>query len=344
MSAAPPSYEPQRRRALRFAVGATAAFALTQVVAWPINFLAVAVTIALLQQARPMPLAKGFMTMLVAAGSIWAGFFLSLALLAFPPVLVLTLSLVIFLVYRAILSTEMNEIILFTLLIATTIIPVLTNLLPELAYVAAHSLTISFFVGWLFATFAFTLIPAPEQTPPTHRTGNPGEVNVMAINMSLVAGTMLVIFLSFSRTDVLTMLYTALFPLSLSTTGAHAMGLSYLKATLFYGGIATLLVFEILVMAPFLPLAIVLFFAVIYLFGLNTFSHKPTAAEWATGSFAFTILLSGLLASEKVSASVNVLDRLVQIGIAAVFVTFAFAVLEYFRQVWQTRWAGQSLE
>ena len=83
----------------------------------------------------------------------------------------------------------------------------------------------------------------------------------------------------------------------------------------------------------FLPLAIALFFFAIYIFGFNLFSHKPTAGEWGSGSTAFIILLSGLLASEKVSASVKVVDRLVQIGTAALFVAFAFALLEFLRRL-----------
>jgi hypothetical protein len=332
MGAAPPSYEPQRRRTLRFAIGVTVAFALTQIVPWPINFLATVITVILLQDSRPMPLDKGILTILAAIGCIWSGFLLSLALIDYPAVLVLTFTLLLTFMYRRVLSTGVHKLVFIGLLVAMTLMPVFTKLLPELAYGTALSITMSFVIGWLIATMAFALMPPPRQVPPAHSHGDPGDINAIALNAALVAGTMLAIFLSFGRTDLVMMVYSAIFAMSLSTAGASTMGLSYLRSTLIYGSIATLVLFEILVMAPFLPLAIALFFLVIYVFGFNIFSHNSTAGEWASGCTAFIILLSGLLASDKISASIKVIDRLAQIGSAALFVALAFAVLEFLRR------------
>ena len=124
MGAAPPSFEPQRRRTKRFAIGVTVAFALTQIVPWPINFVTTVFVAILLQDAKPPPFAKGILATLAAIAAIWAGFVLTLSLIAYPAVLVLTFFLLLAVLYRLVLIGAVPKIVFVGALLSLTVIPV----------------------------------------------------------------------------------------------------------------------------------------------------------------------------------------------------------------------------
>lgn len=341
MSAAPPSYEAQSRRAIRTALGVTAAMMFTQISPYPLSLVAPAITVLLLQDARPMPLGKGLVTLGAALLGVITGFIVSLALLQYPTVMVLTFSVMLFLIYRYVMTTREHFVIVVGLLIGTTLVPVLMRILPELAYLSVLSILFSIVLAFAIAGLAFGLMPAPAQVPPGHgEQVDRGTANAYALTITLVVGSMLAYFLSFGQTDVLVLVYTALFSLSVSSAGSVHMSLEYLKGNVVYAGLATLIVFNLLSVAPFLPLMVFVFFLAIYVFAMNFFSHKPTAGAWSSGTFGFVILLSGLLASDKVVAADKVIDRVSQMAIAAIYMALAFAVLEYIRAWRAARAAG----
>lgn len=333
MAGVPPSFESEHRRALRMAIGVTFTFALTQVFSWPLSFIATVGTLVYLQDPRPMPLAQGLGTALTLFGAVIVGFILSVWLGDYPVLLVLVFGILLAAVYRSIMSRGGHLIVIVGLLLATTLVPVVTNLLPELGYVVVTAIGASFVLAWFVATATFTLMPALDRLPPEHGHGDAVDVTVVSVNLAIVVGTLLAFFLLFGRTDVLTLAYSAIFAMSLSQAGSAATGLTYLRANLIFAGLAVVVIFELLTVVPFLPFAIILFFLAIYIFARGFFGHGRYAAEWSSGTFGLIILLSGLLSSEKITATDKLFDRLVQIGIAALYVTFAFAVLEYIRRL-----------
>ena len=341
MAAAPPSYEAGHRRAFRYALGLTAAMALTQFAPWPLAMIALALTNLLLHDAKPMPLGKGFVTVVKTIAAVAGGFLISLALVNYPAIMVLTLGLAFYALYIYVMTTGEHFFIVIGMLIGTTVIPIVTRLLPELAYVATLCTALSILVSWLVATLAFALITPPAQVPLSQAQSEDSmDVNGVAATLALVVVSILAIFLYFGISDVLVALYAAIFAMGASSAGSRYMAWSNLKGNLIFGGLATIIVFEFLVIAPFLPLMICILFVAFYIFGFNLFSHKASAGEWDSGSYGFIILLSGLLGSDSVVASAKVVDRVVQIGAAALYVTFAFACLEFVRQWWPSHAAN----
>jgi hypothetical protein len=332
MAAAPPSFEQSQRRSIRFACGVTFALVFIQLVPWPLALLTPALVNLLLQDAKPMPPVKALRTIGAALAGVFSGFLLSLVLSPYPVILILTLGLVLYLIYFFVLTTGEHFIIVVGLLIGVTLIPVLLGFAPELAYIAAGGIMLSIVAAFLIAAVAFALIPPPEKVPQDHHhAATEFDVSGTAANLAVVVGSMLAAFLYLGLTDVLVLVYTALFAMSVSTAGSTQMSLQYLKGNVLYGGLGMIIVFEVLVMAPFLPLMIFLVFLAIYFFAGNIFSHKETAGAWSSGSYGFILLLSGALVSDKVVASAKVFDRVSQMAAAAIYVTFAFAVLEYLR-------------
>lgn len=332
MAAAPPSYERENRRALRLAIGVTFTFTLTQVFLWPVSFLATVATLAYLQDAKPPSLARGFGTVANVFLSASAGFLLTALLGNYPVVLITTLCLLLVAVYRYAMIGGGHIITVIGLLLATTLVPVVTNLQPELGYVFVIALGFSFFVGWFVSAACFALMPAFKDLPPEHGSGGIGDVTEIAVNIAIVVGPLLAFFLMTGSTNILVVVYSAIFATTLSQAGSSAMGLTYLRANLVFAAVSVLIVFELLTIVPFLPFAIAVFFLSIYIFAKGFFGHGARASEWASGSFGFVIILSGMLSSEKITAIDKLFGRLVQIGAAALYVTLAFALLEYLRQ------------
>ncbi|MBE1282103.1 MAG: DUF2955 domain-containing protein [Rhodobacteraceae bacterium] len=333
MGAAPPSFEIEHRRAMRLALGVTVTFTLTQLHAWPLSFLATVGTLVYLQDAKPMPVLEGIGTALKLFAALAAGFVISVWLGDYPVVLVLTLVSLLALIYRYVLTRGGHLIVIVGLLLGGTLVPMLTTLLPELGFVFIVYAGFSFVLAWFVSMVAFMLIPPPAEVPEAHHSDGFEDATPAAIQLAIVVGAILTFFLMSGRTDALTLVYSAIFAMTLSTAGSASMGLTYLRANLFYAAVAVLIVFELLTVVPFLPFAVVLFFLVIYIFARGFFGHSPTAGEWSSGAFGFIIILSGMLSSEKITASGKLFDRLVQIGTAAIFVTVAYALFEYFRQV-----------
>ncbi|WP_161470934.1 hypothetical protein [Tropicimonas marinistellae] len=314
---------------------------LVQLLSWPLALLTGALVNLFVQDAKPMPMGRGFLTILATLAAVVCGFLVAVLLRHYPAVQVLTLCLMLGLIYRHVLTSGEHFVIVVGMLLGTTVVPVLARFHPEIANIAVGGILISILVAWLIACVAFALIPAPTEVPPTHH-GEAGEidVNATAATLALVVGSMLTIFLYFGLSNLLVLVYTALFAMSLSAAGSVYMGMDYLKGNLLYGGVGMVLVFEVLVMAPFLPLMIATVFLAIYIFATNYFSHKASAGAWSSGSFGFILLLTAMLGSDKTIASAKVIDRLSQIAIALIYVAFAFALLDFLRRLWRAPSAG----
>lgn len=335
MAGPPLSYETKERRAFRLALGVTATFTLAQLVNWPVALIAPAAAVAFMQDAKPMTLGKGAVTIIIASLAVVAGFLFSLTASVYPAVMVIGIGLIYYLLYRFVMTTGEHLVIFVGLLVGFTVVPVLVRQLPELAYIAVGGDVVSFLAAWLIATFVFAVMPAPEEIPPDHHGHGDGDfdLNGIAANLALVLCGMLAIFLYFGLTDILILVYTGLFALGVSSAGSTAMSLQYLKGNLLYAGIGMVVVYEILVIAPFLPLMVCLIFLATYILGLNIFAHKPTSGAWSSGCFGFVLLLMGALGPDAVVASAKVFDRLSHMAQAAIYVTFAFALLDWVRSL-----------
>lgn len=341
MSAAPPSYEPASRRAFRLALGVTTVFTLGQIFQWPVALLASAGAVALLQDAKAMPFWFGLRTILIAMAALAGGFLLALSLSAYPAVMIMTYGFVFVLLFRFVMTTGEHLIIFVGLLVGCTVIPVLVLIWPELALAATLGAMFSFLVAWLVSTFAFALIQPPIDVPPAHaHSDEEFDLNAASLTLGLILAVLLAVYLVFGLTDVLVLIYSALFALSLTVSGVRESFLTYLIANLVFAGVATVVVYEILVIAPSLPLMIAVVFLVMYVFSQKSFGHSPMAAAWSSAAFGFVLLLSGALPKAGIVATDKVLDRVFLIGMGALYITVVFATLEYMRRLKLFRTTG----
>ncbi len=332
MAGPAPSSETPVRRATRLAVGVTGALLFIQFFPWPLSHIAPVFTALLLQDVMPMSLRAGFRTVGFAAICVVLGFLLALVLSPYLGISVLVFCLIMFRLYLFMLCSGAHLLAVIGVLTGIVLMPVMMRMMPEIAFIAAAGLVLNLTIAFALARVAFLLIPPPSEHAEAHHAAMPMHDAVpVALSMAVVAGPLLAAFLMFGWTDILVLVYGTLIATALGTAGGTSMGLAMVRANLVYGGLGMLIVYEVLVMAPFLPLMVALVFTACFIFGGHIFGRRPTAGAWASGFTGFLLLLGGALASDSVVSGVKILDRAYQILLATLYIAFAYAVIDLVR-------------
>jgi hypothetical protein len=332
MAGPAPSSETPVRRAARLAVGVSGTLVFIQFFPWPLSHIAPVFTALLLQDAAPMTLREGFRTVGFAALSIMLGFLLALVLSPYLGITVFVFCLIMFRLYLFMLCAGAHILAIIGVLASIVLMPVMMRIIPEIALIAAAGLVLNLTIAFALARVAFLLIPPPSEHAEAHHAAMPMHDAIpIALSMAVVAGPLLAAFLMFGWTDILVLVYGTLIALALGTAGGMSMGLGMVRANLVYGGLGMLIVYEVLVIAPFLPLMVVLIFTACFIFGGNIFGRRPTSGAWTSGFTGFLLLLGGALASDNVVSGVKVLDRAHQILLATLYIAFAYAVIDLVR-------------
>lgn len=332
MAGPAPSSENPSRRALRLAVGVTLTFVVVQLIGWPVAHPAPVFTALLLQAAEPLSVRSGFATLGSILSYIVSGYLIALFLLPYPAVMVLVVCLLLFRFFVGALTSGGNTLAMIGMIIGLVVIPVLVNMLPELAVIASFGVLLDFVVAIFCAWIGFLLIPVPPLVPAQdhHCHGGPDTVaaTTIAATMTIVVAPFLIVFLVFGWTDIVTLIYASIFAMGMSSASSAEMGWKSVTANLLLGGGGMLLFYELLVMVPSLPFMITLSFTLFFVYGSRIFSGGPSAAAWASGFSGFLILAGGALLADDVVAPMKLIDRVVQIGFATAYVVFAYHVVD----------------
>ena len=327
------SHEPGPRRASRFALGITLSFTLAQTLGWPFAFICPVLTLVLLIEAEPLPLRNVLAILRSTVVALVIGYVLALVLLPYPAVLVAAACLLMYRFFIYILTSGAHLLSIVTMLIGFILIPVVVKLLPELAIIAGIGIFTSLLIALICGWTMFLIMPAPTPPPDHHHHApmDPSEAVPLARTMTLVAAPLLASFLMFGWTSILVLVYTTLLATALSDVDSAKMGWKFIVANLVIGGVGMYLFYEALVAGPNIVLMIALAITFMFLYGLKVFSDSPHAGWWFSGSIGFLFLVGSALPSDKAIASVKIIDRVAQIGLASLYVIFAYRVIDLFK-------------
>ena len=338
MAGPPKSIEPPRRRILRLTIGVTLAIVVAQLFAWPLSFVMPVFTAILLQGAEAMTLREARRSIGFAVICLLVAAIMALFLSNYPLVMIIVFILLIYQVFFFALTSGAHLLAIVAALISGFVMPLATRIYPDLGWVVALCMILNLAAAFLISRLSFLLVPAPAQPSGNADTGaDRNQASVIATDITLVVAPLLAAFLVFGWTQILVLVYGALFATGLGVAGSTKMGFKYLRANLVYAGLGTLLIYEILVMAPFLPLMIALFLFATFLFARGIFAGDDDAAVWASGLNGFVILSVSLLTSESAVADAKVIDRAMQIVLATLYVVFAYSVLDAVRSLGRGR-------
>ena len=337
-----PSNEALPRRLIRFSLGVTMVFGLTQLIGWPLAFLAPVFTFIILMEAEPLPVRQVLGIIITALTAFVGGFILSLVLLPYPAVLVLACCLLMYRFFIFALTSGAHLIATVCVLIGFILIPVVVKLLPELAIIAGAGIITSLITAIGVSWLTFLLIPAPPAPPDAHHHGpiKRSEAVSLANTMCLVAAPLLISFLLFGWTSILVLVYGVLMATALSSEETVKMGWKFVIANLLIGGVGMYIYYEALVASPSIIFMLLLMILFLIICGNRIFSTSPTAAYWFSGTIGFLLLIGGALPSDKVIPSVKALDRVTQIGIASIYVIFAYRVIDLAKSSFSKRKAS----
>jgi hypothetical protein len=324
------SHEPMPRRALRLTLGVSIAFVVSQLGAWPLAMLVPVFAALLLVDAESLPLPAALKVVATFVFALIGGYLVTSVLLPYPAVLVVAAALLLFSFFRFAMTSDVHLLGVVGVALGFVVVPVITSLLPQLAVIAALGFFADVLVALLCAWIAFLLIPAPVAPPDPHHHGplDPALATALASRMTLVVVPLQVAFLLFGWTSILVLVYAALIATSLGDEASFEMGWEKVLANLVIGGIGMVVFYEMLAAVPSIPFMAVLGFAAFFFYGTRIFGGGPSAGLWVSGFIGFLILTGGALLADGVNTSMKVIDRVMQISVAGLYVFFAYRVID----------------
>ena len=318
--------------ALRFAVGVTLAFVVSEAMRWSPSFLAPVFTAVLLANLpiRPtLKMAVGLMVVITVASL----FSLAMASLlrGTPTVLFGLIALCVFAAFHAIVSGR-PALPAMLLLICLATIPVVVMIAPDQAGVLPAALIRSMLVALLAIQVVYVpwpLTAAPRPPPPAAaRSASPGALAVAGV--AIVMPLMLV-YLLFGLADVLPVMIATVMLVAnfdLQRGRMHALGMIVGNTV---GGLLGLLLHSLLVTTPTLPFLCVLMFAVLLGFGQRTSVGGPSAGLAVLTCNAMLIILSTAISSDAGTLSLWLI-RVLQFTLAGAFAVGTMSLVWHRRE------------
>ena len=325
---------PQQLRTLRYALGLTIASALAFGIGSPLSFLFPVLSAVFL--ALPLPklsLSQGFRNMRDTLFAFAVGFIFSQFLLPFPVVYVPLLALALFQTYYH-LNRGGSLWLVLMLLICLLLMPMLAGVHEGLATGVVSGLVSYSWLTIALLWLVHYLVPDPAGSPslpvsPGVRPGFSAPAALAALKSTVVVLPIAIVFIANNWiSQILIMVFAAIFTLSPNLDKGREAGLNSIRSTLI-GGAAAFIVYWLLVAVPEYHFLIVLMFFASLCFGAAINSAAPIAKYLPSAMVAMIILVNSSLA-EDADFSENFVLRILFISLAAIYVVSALKVLDVF--------------
>jgi len=341
-----PAEDIASRRILRLALGTALSLLFSQVVAWPLSFLAPVFTVMLLALPLPAPTLKGGAKLVLALVSPLL--FGALTLLPFlehlRPVGILLVALALF--YSFYFTTRGGAPVMGTFMtVGLTLVVTIGSVNIDMIFPLAKGLAMGILFGLVFVWIAHALLPeltarptAPTNAPvppkPDLRVARRKALRAMLITFPI---TLLFLFLSASTSYTAVMIKVASMGQQASVDSSREMGRSMLEST-FWGGIGAIIAWQILSIWPSLLMYTLLIGLAGLLFGPRIFQAAAMHPKFSMWSYAFItmiiVLAPAVLDSQGGSAAGGAFySRLFLFVVIAIYGSVAVAV---FDALWPT--------
>lgn len=328
------------RRVLRLALGTTLSMGFSQLINWPMSFMAAIITMFILALPLPAPTLKSGVKFTIALVlPAYAGMLLVPFLLyaRWAGVLMLILAFFGSFYYTA---RGGSPVIGMFMTMGLTLLVAVGSVSADILLVLINGLAIGTFVGVVFVIIAHALLPdlpipktaavakpkpAPKPTPVFARRN--------ALRSLLVVMPLMIFFL-FSSSSVF---YIALM-IKVASMGqqanaqiTRAMGREQLESTL-WGGLGAVIGFQVITIWPVLPLFCLLIAIACLMYGRKIFQGigmHPRAAMWSYALLTMLIILTPAVTGSGDAASAFY-SRLMLFIAIAMYGTISVAVFDAF--------------
>ncbi|MEJ2385298.1 MAG: DUF2955 domain-containing protein [Xanthomonadales bacterium] len=288
------------RRILRLALGTSLCLAFSQVVNWPLSFVAPVLTMFILALPLPPPgLRKGIVFVLALLAPTVLGAYVLLPFLTHMRgvgILLVGLGLFFTFYYTArggqpILGTFMT--------MGLTLVTTIGSVSSELLMLLVQSLGVCAAVGIVFVWIAHALLPDPPPDPslsgmqkPAAPPPDPSTAGWRALRSLAIVFPVALAFLFMSGSPSYTVVMIKVATMGQQATADHsrAMGRSLLEST-FWGGIGAIIAWQVLAIWPSLLMYVLLVGLAALIYGRWIFQGPAVHPNFQMVSFAYLTML-----------------------------------------------------
>lgn len=321
----------QDRNTLRLALAVTLAVLLAFVIAWPAAFIfPVFVSVILCAGGPVMSAKQGFSFLAAVIILLWLGQALAEFFIPFPIVCSLLIIWLLFVGQYASLS-GVSTLLVVILFLAILMLPLLGMMSAALVNDFVSGLYISIvmavFCCWL--AYGVVTVSGPVAAPAAADSvlDKNERVRIAAIKTLLVMPLFIVFYLLELTGSLLVLVFVALL-IQMPSAQTGAKSVAAMVAANAFGGLAAVIIYNLLTVAPSLLMLGLLMFATTLMFGKKVYSGEKTSALYGTGLNTVIILLGSATGTFGDDAGGNMWVRLFQITAAGVYIVAALSLAE----------------
>lgn len=320
----------RNRRTARLGIGVTITFLIAMAFDWTLAYLAPVFVAPLLQAPAAPPLPTMARVLLVTFMIMLACFLVGGFARAYPLVFLVALIPALFWTFRYSLRGG-SSLIVALLLIGFMLLPMVAKVSPDTTREVAASFVGNIGLALVVTMVMFALFPTlrSEPVPVTKHVLQAADVDRRAWIMTLITGSFTIAYFSFDWTNVHTPLYIAIFIQQLSLARGLAVTKGILGANVAAGLIAMIL-YTLIVMAPNFAFMTALSLTVILIFARMIMSGAPWAPLAGAALSSMLIILGSAMGSFGDDSGNTFIDRLGEIGAAALYAVAALYLLDAF--------------
>ncbi len=319
-------------RIFRYALGSTLAIAVAMGFDWQLSFLTPVLVVSFLGNATPRPAIKSLVTFVaIVAVACAIGSAMAILLVPYPVVYLLALGLLLFHLFLAKMRGA-PPLLITWMLIAVLLIPILASLSTKLAVVVAGYMVYGSAIAVGIVWLAHIAIPDPPQIVAAAPAGtqkeslSPEYGFYRALLGTAVVFPVAALFFAYqSASSLIILMFIAILTMQPSLTAGYKAGMALIVGNLI-GGIASVVIYDLLVIAPHFGFLVLLTLLAALLFGTGLFS----SSRWAPLSgmaFSTLLLIIGSTTSSYGDASDKASTRVIQITLAVIYAVVAHNVL-----------------
>lgn len=314
---------------LRCVFGVTLALLIATSLGYLVPHLTAIFALMFLEPSRKKPLGLKLEIILILAISLFGyiGVLLGNYLIDYPLVIMPVLGLIIFWTYRLV---KIPQPVRLLFLILATLIPFVSINANLLGNVVLWALLFNLIIALVVVRIAFFLFPVqqiiPSETTPEKENPYAGfNLDKLAFNSLLVVFPLVLVFYIFNtNVAILTMVFVVLLSFD-PFVYQSKKGIGLLAANAL-GGLAGIIVYNILVIAPSYLLYIFVSLSVAFYFVRNLYSEKKIAPIFKISFNTFFVVM-GVISTSTEEGGTTIWERLIQIGLAVIYVIMAFKIV-----------------
>lgn len=318
----------QGRRTARLGLGTTVSFLVALWFDWTLAYLVPVFAAPMLLAAAPPSLGATVRTVVLACAIMVLFYLVGGFARAYPGFFLLALWPALYLTLRH--GQRNSASLVFVLaLLGLILVPMVAKISMDVTWDVAASSVWNVSVALVVTLAMFTLLPplSSEKTLPPKPKVSIAEADRRALIGTLITGSYSTAYFAFDWTNVHTPIYIAVFVQQVSLAHGRTMTKGIMAANVVAGCVAWVL-YELFVMVPNLLFVALLSIVVFMIFAKAVTSSSSIAPLAGAGLSVLTILLGSAMISWGDDQADKFIDRLGEIGMAAVYAVSALYLLE----------------